>query len=147
MDPFFGAVTEPEWQVATGSPLDFESLFEFDQMQLSEDGAVPAFMSDQFAVPHPSYPSNVDFDPPLEPTLSGNQPHGNEDGFMNPFDLQQIQTPDENPLFDVTYSTPAPSLAQPHYSSTQAPVQFVPPRTPPFAQGPYQAAQLGAWYS
>lgn len=133
--------------MATGSPLDFENLFDFDQMQLSEDSGVPAFTSDQFAAPQPSYPSNVDVEFPLEPALSGAQPHGNENGFMNPFDLQQIQTPDENPLFDVTYPAPAASLAQPYYSFTPIPAQFVPPQTPPFAQGPYRVAQLGAWYS
>lgn len=147
MDPFFGAVGEPEWQVSTGSPPNFENLFDFDHMQLSEDGGIPACTSDQFAARQPGYPSNVGFDFSLEPTFSGPQRHGPQSGFVNPLDLQQIQAPDEQFLFNLAYTEPAQSLAQPYYPSTPVSAHFVPPQTPLFTQGPDQAAQLGTWYT
>jgi len=149
MDPFMGAAIEDEWQVATGSPLDFENLLDFNQMELNEDGGLPAFTSDQLAGPSPGYLSNVDFEFPLKPTFSSDQPNGPESGFVTSLDLQQIHAPVEQSSFDLAYPAPAPSTEQPPYylSTPTVPAEFVPPQTPLFAQGPDQAAHLATWYT
>jgi len=143
MDPFMGASGEPEWQVATGSPLDFESLFVFDQMELSEGCGPPAFTSDQFAAPQLRCLTNVDVDLSLNPNFCSDPTNGTENGFVTPLDLQQIHPPVEQSSFDLFYAED--QSAQPYCLSN--PAEFVPPQTPLFAQGSDQAAQLAAWYT